>query len=101
MAEVRLISKFSIPLPTFSEKEDDDTGMQKTEKLQKPVQRFSYLPPNQSLDAQLWKKKKTASLRANLDLLRKPSEAREFLEHFSNQSWANLQDLHENTCYLT
>ena len=33
MAEVRLISKFSIPLPTFSEKEDDDTGMQKTEKL--------------------------------------------------------------------
>lgn len=75
MAEVRLISKFSIPLPTFSEKEDDDTGMQKTGKLQKPVQRFSYLPPNQSLDAQLWKKK-TASLKANLDLLRKPSETR-------------------------
>ena len=26
MAEVRLISKFNISLPTFSEKEDDDAG---------------------------------------------------------------------------
>lgn len=59
LAEVRLISKLNIFLPTFSEQEDDDIGMQKDWDTMKKVWRFCYLPSNQSLDA--WQEKRDAS----------------------------------------